>query len=189
MKGMWIVLVSFLMLLSAGTSGVCAVSARFVGVRKCRICHLKEYKSWAETPMSRAFDLLKPGVDSAAKVAVGLRGEKDYTEDPACLRCHVTGGRTDLPGVQCEACHGPGSGYIKVMIMNRHYLRKELSEKGLRDAGKPDCVRCHNSKSPFYKGFNYEQYARRELHFQVFSVPGVHKKFPLKFQHTSSGKE
>jgi hypothetical protein len=56
-----------------------------------RICHLKEFKSWSETKMSKAFDLLKPGERAEAKTAAGLDPDKDYTTDETCIDCHVTG--------------------------------------------------------------------------------------------------
>ena len=32
----------------------------FVGARKCKACHLKEFNSWSESRMAKSFDLLKP---------------------------------------------------------------------------------------------------------------------------------
>lgn len=186
MKGIWIIFGLFLILFAGSRSGE---AAHYVGVQKCRICHLKEYKSWKETPMSRAFELLRPGVDRAAKESVGLKGHQDYTQDKECLECHATGGRSDLPGVQCESCHGPGSAYLRAMVKDRNYNRNELLGKGLLKGGQKTCLYCHNSRSAFYKGFDYKKYTERELQFQSFVMPGIHVHYPLKYQHTPSGKE
>ncbi len=181
---------SFLWLLFLLPTGIGpADAAHYVGAKKCRICHLKEYKSWKQTPMSRAFELLRPGVDREAKEAVGLKGDEDYTQNKECLECHATGGRSDLPGVQCESCHGPGSHYLRAMVKDHNYKRDELLAKGLLKGGEKTCRRCHNKRSAFYKGFDYKQYTERELHFQSFEMPGIHVHFPLKYQHASSGEE
>jgi hypothetical protein len=34
----------------------------YVGSSKCKKCHIKQYNSWAETKMAKAFEGLKPGV-------------------------------------------------------------------------------------------------------------------------------
>ena len=68
------------------------------------------FEAWSATPHSKAFAAL---------------GEANQT-NKACLGCHTTGsgkamaaGKTDkdLQGVQCEACHGPGSEYKAMAIM------------------------------------------------------------------------
>jgi len=85
-------------------------------------------------------------------------------DDPApCLRCHTTGydehlGTYMQPGVTCEGCHGPGSGYEAVMEAasilagageeeESQRLLDEVSTS-LRDgmASRNVCVECH---SPF----------------------------------------
>ncbi|MCP4204306.1 MAG: hypothetical protein GY769_20525, partial [bacterium] len=89
----------------------------FVGTKKCKKCHLKEYKSWAETRMAKTFEVLGPGISAEAKVEAGLDPAEDYTTDATCLPCHTTGynkegGFVDLEttpelaGVSCEMCHG-----------------------------------------------------------------------------------
>jgi predicted CXXCH cytochrome family protein len=81
-----------------------AVAARYVGAETCRMCHADQHRLWARTRHARAFGLLE------------TTGQAQNTE---CLSCHTTGfqrgGFSDatatpgLKGVQCEACHGPGS--------------------------------------------------------------------------------
>ena len=68
------------------------------------MCHADQHRQWTRTAHARAFELLE------------ISGQP---QNPECLGCHSTGyrrgGFTDatatpgLKGVQCEACHGPGS--------------------------------------------------------------------------------
>ena len=70
----------------------------YVGSKKCKMCHIKQYKSWEGTEMGQAFDLLKAGEGSDAKTKSGLDVDKDYTTDAACLKCHTAGfGKGDRP--------------------------------------------------------------------------------------------
>jgi predicted CXXCH cytochrome family protein len=77
--------------------------AKYIGADKCKMCHPDEHKTWGRTTHSKAFDLLK------------IVGEE---KNEMCLACHVTGfgkggyvdqaSTSNLSGVQCESCHGPG---------------------------------------------------------------------------------
>ena len=105
----------------------CAAHAEepsYVGAKKCKACHLKQFQTWEPTRMAKSFELLRPGASAAAKQKANLDPKKDYTHDEKCLGCHTTGyGKPggfvslektpDLVGVQCVGCHGPGSEYLK----------------------------------------------------------------------------
>lgn len=161
--------------------------AQYVGVKRCRLCHLPQFKNWQETRMAKAFDLLKPGVAAEAKRAHKLDPGKDYTSDANCVTCHVTGyGRPggflsldktpDLVGVQCEVCHGPGSGYLKPNLMslqNKEYKRSDLIAAGLVIPSAEACKTCHNDKNPFHKPFDFGSRLRT----------GIHAHEPLKYKH------
>jgi len=41
--------------------------AKFVGNKKCKMCHKKEYESWLETKKAKTFDPLKPGSQAEAQ--------------------------------------------------------------------------------------------------------------------------
>lgn len=165
----------------------------FVGSKKCKKCHSKQYKSWKETPKAKTFELLKPGQGSEAKQKANLDPAKDYTKDEACLPCHATGpGKPGgyaapdpsdekavkkakaLEGVGCECCHGPGSGFIKlheeIKKSKRTYTDAEMYEAGLKKIEEATCTKCHNEKSPTYEPFNYEEKKDE----------GSHEFFPLK---------
>ena len=160
----------------------------YVGSKKCKVCHLKEFNSWAETKMAKAFELLKAGVAAEAKKAAKLDPSKDYTTDAKCVRCHVTGqGKRggfvnfattpDLAGVGCEVCHGPGGTYTKkeyMSLQNKAYKKADLVAVGMvGQTTKEQCTDCHNEKSPFFKSFDFE--ARKK--------DGTHLNVPLKYPH------
>jgi nitrate/TMAO reductase-like tetraheme cytochrome c subunit len=104
--------------------------AKYVGVKKCKMCHLKQYKVWKESLHANAFERLK--------------GKE--VRNPVCLKCHTTGfGRggfkniTETPhlaGIGCEACHGAGSLHIKA----KKAKRKLTIARTLENV----CIECHN---------------------------------------------
>lgn len=163
----------------------------YVGSQQCRKCHIKEYRSWQETTMAKAFEGLKPGEQADAKKKAGLDPNKDYTKDPSCLKCHVTGygkagGFTsiedtpDLAGVGCEMCHGPGGTYLQdgyMTLRNKEYKLAELEAVGLIAVPTAaTCAVCHNEESPFV-GEGYV------FNFEERKAEGIHERFPLKYEH------
>ena len=180
----------FLMVLFVVTNAI-AGDAKYVGVKKCKACHIKQYKSWAKTSMATSFENLKSGVKVAEKKKAGLDPDKDYTHDAKCLRCHTTGygkpgGFTSieetpkLANVQCEECHGPGSEYKVIMKKNKKYPLSEGKAAGLvlPSEDKRGCIECHGSDSPFNEkvdpkyAFNFKERLEK-----------THEHFPLKYEH------
>jgi hypothetical protein len=166
-----IIMVAVVMFCLTGVNS--SEAADYVGVNKCKMCHLKQFKSWEKTKMAKAFELLKPGVRAEAKTAAGVDPNKDYTADAACIGCHTVNESADMPGVQCESCHGPGSDYMKVMMTNRDYKKDEVIAKGLVEPDEATCKKCHNEKSPFYKPFD----------FAAQVDEGTHEHYPMKKTH------
>ena len=175
--------------LAACTAASAAEPATYVGAKKCKACHLKQYTTWSATKMAGAFELLRPGVRAEAKRRVKYDPAKDYTHDAACLGCHTTGyGKPggfrsieetpDLAGVQCEACHGPHSNVLKVMtIQNKAYKHTEVLAAGLQVPDENTCRgTCHNTKSAFVAA-NYQ------FDFAAKKKQGTHEHIPLKFPH------
>ncbi len=171
-------------------------SYSFVGNKKCKKCHIKQYKSWAETRMAKAFDILSPGNNKEAKEKFNLDVEKDYTKDETCLKCHTVGyGKPggyaipdpedkkavrkakNLEGVGCECCHGPGSEYIKVfdeiLKSERKYKVEELYAVGLSKIDETVCTTCHNEESPSVNPGDPFDYENRK-------DEGTHEHYPLK---------
>ncbi len=132
----------------------------FAGVNSCKKCHRKVWKTWKKTPMAESFTILMPGERAEMKTKAGLDPNKDYTKDASCLPCHTTGyGKAggfvsveetpDLKGVGCEACHGAGTAYNKVMKKRgRVYTEEEMVHTGLNLDPRATCLTCHNEKSP-----------------------------------------
>ena len=68
--------------------------AEYVGSNKCKMCHLREYKSWQATRHAGAFAALEKADTSvvaqmAAKLKVEVTGPA--SQEDACVQCHVTG--------------------------------------------------------------------------------------------------
>jgi len=143
-----VVLFSVFLLACSATGKVNGGEANHKGIKKCKTCHIKIYKTWQQTKHATAFDRLN---------------EKEK-QDPKCIECHTTGKDVNLPGIQCEACHGPGSEFSSALIMNKKKFKAnpEKQKKMAIEAGlvvAPDennCKQCHNEKSPHYQGFDFK---------------------------------
>jgi hypothetical protein len=111
--------------------GVMAASAAptYIGAEKCKMCHKLQYDSWAQTKHAKA-------TENAQK-------STNPKYDAACLTCHATNKDAALAGVQCEACHGPGSDYKTLSVM------KDLAKAkaaGLVIPTADTCKGCHDGK-------------------------------------------
>lgn len=131
----------------------------YVGAASCKKCHLKQYKSWAETKMAKAFNTLKAGEAKESKEKAKLDVAKDYTKEEKCLQCHTTGyglpggypkggadaaAAAEREGLQCEVCHGPGSLYSKYMKEHeKDYKEEDAKKAGLILATGESCNTCH----------------------------------------------
>ena len=143
---------------------------KYVGVKSCAaVCHKGDSKGrqleiWQDSKHSLAFVTLQsPEADQIAK-------DKGFStpaaETPLCIKCHVLGKDIDpeeldatfekTQGVQCETCHGPGSEYKRITIMKD---KQQAIANGLviHDNGAEFCQTCHNSDSPTFKSFNYDE--------------------------------
>jgi hypothetical protein len=173
-----------------GLSAVNANAAEYIGAKKCKACHIKQYKSWEKTAMAGSFENLKAGVKVAEKKAAGLE-DKDYTHDANCLKCHTTGygkpggfksieDTPKLAGVQCEECHGPGSEFRQIMKKNKQYKLAEVKAAGLilPSEDEAGCLKCHGGDSPFNEKVN----AKYKWNFKE-RLEKTHKHFPLKHEH------
>ena len=124
--------------------------ATYIGAKSCKKCHMKQHRSWKKMKHAKAWG----GLDAK------YYDQKDES-GRMCVSCHVTGyGQADrggfadpaksehLLGVQCEACHGPGS-------KHKEAGQKVLDDKPKRKTFKPgeatfinrkttNCSDCHN---------------------------------------------
>lgn len=91
----------------------------FAGQQACQQCHAKQHQQWKTTAHAKAMASLI---------------QKQSQNDPACVRCHVTGYKIDngfedlgstgkFADVQCEVCHGPAFQHVvekrRAQIMQR----------------------------------------------------------------------
>jgi len=101
----------------------------YVGADKCKMCHKVQYASWQETTHSKATEHAKASTER--------------TFDASCLKCHATNATEDLPGVQCEACHGAGGDFKKMSIMKDLEAAKA---NGLMIPDQATCDGCHTGE-------------------------------------------
>lgn len=187
-------------------------SYSFVGMKKCRMCHTDQYDSLRGTAKANAWDALKPGYGVEVKKRAGLDGERDYTTDERCLRCHSVGyglpGGYVIPdptdpqsarharareGVACESCHGPGSGFIQVMqdiIRNdRRYRVEEVWATGRRTVTEAICRTCHNESAICMHLVDRQGrqtgFAKR-IKIDVGDRRGYHARFPLRHREENA---
>lgn len=124
----------------------------YVGVTKCKMCHKgakkgEVFEKWENSPHAKALETLK------------AKGED---KNPKCLECHVTDVKTAATeGVGCEGCHGPGSAYKSMSIMKD---KQKAIANGLVIPNEATCKKCHNEKSPTFKGFNFDEYFKKIDH-------------------------
>lgn len=166
--------------------------AKYVGPKKCKMCHIKRYKSWEKTKMAKAFEILKPGAKAEAKTKLKFDPQKDYTKDAKCLACHTTGfnlpGGYKIPkegdlaatkqaklneGTTCEACHGPGSKFLplhKKIRSDKAYTFETLHQAGQIRADAASCTPCHNRRNQTAGAdfhFDYEKYKTEDTHVNI----------------------
>ncbi len=152
------------------TSSTSAGGAKYVGAKKCGMCHKSktgdQYGIWKKSAHAKAYKtLLTAEADKIAKE----KGLGKAAEAKECLGCHVTGHNDASAvfdkrfkiesGVQCETCHGAGSKYKSKKTMKNH---EKAVSKGLatykNDAAiEAKCKTCHNKKSPSFKEFDFKK--------------------------------
>ncbi len=139
------------------------VTHDYIGAKKCGLCHKKDgiLESWEKTAHATAYDKLT----------------EEQKKDEKILKFYTTGKDTKgelLTGVQCEACHGPGSGYKTKSIMED---KEKAIANGLIIPDAKTCAKCHNAEAPTEtlkataKDFDFEKMKAKGVH-----VLGVHEK-------------
>ena len=164
--------ISFLMLIAVTLffvgSGI-AADNKYVGVKGCSMCHKSDAKGnqlkvWSESKHAKAFAVLTS--DAAAKIAKEKGLKKPASESTECLVCHTVTADAKLldktfdakEGVQCENCHGAGSGYKNMAIMKDKpkAIAAGMTEYKDEAAIEKQCKTCHNEKSPTFKEFKFK---------------------------------
>ena len=166
-------------------------AANYLGAKKCKACHMKQYKSWSKTSMATSFENLKPGIKTEEKKKAGIDPDKDYTTDENCLSCHTTGyGRPGgfkslsetpkLINVQCESCHGPGADFRAIMKKDKKFKLSDVKAAGLMIPSETEnnCLECHGGESPFNEKVD------PKYKFEIKDrLEKTHEHFPLKYKH------
>jgi len=128
----------------------------YIGTQACGECHSgpdtgHQLEKWQLTAHAKAYtSLAKPESQEIVRLS-GLTG--DPYQLRMCLGCHATASEAEdwekLPefriedGLQCEACHGPGSEYATDSLMRDPKLARGA---GLMMPTKDDCRICHRPK-------------------------------------------
>jgi len=118
------------------TIGLAAAEPDYISAAKCKMCHKVSYASWEASAHAKAFDKLKP----------------EEAADPECLKCHATGNKAELPGVQCESCHGPGSDYKSMKVMKDHDASVAA---GMIVPTEATCKGCHENAPHDVSAFDF----------------------------------
>jgi len=161
----------FAALLLIGTSPA-AKDPQYIGANKCKMCHRKpdkgdQFSAWSKGPHAYAMESLK--TDRAKEVGAQMNIH-DPVSSPACISCHSTFGSIDAElakglrldeGVSCESCHGPGSMYKSASVMRDREMSISM---GMILPEEAVCRKCHNSKSPTFKSFNYGEALKKIAH-------------------------
>jgi hypothetical protein len=140
----------------------------YVGAARCQACHQEIYNAWSRSPHALAYDGVFgkfPG-----------RLQNRVKSEPHCLSCHITAILENgelLTGVQCEACHGPGSGHIALNGDGGNQRSEDPPDRGrmARDAALslPTAESCNSShchvkeNNPCYVQFDFAAW-RDKMH-------------------------
>ena len=142
---------------SAPQPEAAAVSAKFVGAASCKKCHTEQHATWADSGHSHAWEILPETYRDPSEVDESGR---------ACVACHTTGFKHEarggfvnerlspkLTGVQCEACHGPGSEHQDAameLVMKKRDAFGE-GEPTFITLTPTNCTGCHNPHVSYEK--------------------------------------
>ncbi len=125
---------TFVACLSAYAADAPKPGGDYLGAAKCKMCHMKQYKAWAETKHAHAFEALKTATPEQLKKMNDLLKltVKTPASDSSCVKCHVTGFgvKTGYPSadstknailaaVSCEDCHGAGGNHMAVPMSDK----------------------------------------------------------------------
>jgi hypothetical protein len=129
---------------------------KYIGMETCARCHDRTASDFMSSPHFRTFARMT---------------ESGNERNAKCLPCHTTGygqfsgydpesdekGGIDLRGVQCEACHGPGTKHT------RDGKYKEMARKS--------CRACHDAKNSPH--FNFQTFWAKVGHRALADSAGA----------------
>ncbi len=162
----------------------------YMGARACGACHSgksmgNQFGLWLHSKHSRAWAVLARPESAQITILSGLRQKPQ--ESAICLGCHATAYNAEgwekdddfrtEDGVQCEACHGPGSEYMTETVMRN---REEARKAGLRMPDDRFCQGCHVVKGSHEAVLKMPHLAADKLRAEI--------AHPLSKQPRVSGK-
>ena len=137
-----------------------APAHEYVGAKKCKICHKTDgvFPSWETTLHATVWDKLTPEQQADKKY------QKYYTTGTDAAGELLT-------GIQCEACHGPGSDYKSKKVMED---KEAAIAAGLVIPTAETCMKCHNADATeklaaSAKDFDFEKMKAKGVHSMVAS--------------------
>lgn len=155
-----------------GSSQAPSQPFRFAGVMVCARCHSGptfrfQFSIWRLSKHARAYATLATARSFEIAKENGVQG--DPQKSGHCLRCHSTGAGRPADGflssfrrsegVQCEACHGPGSEYASESVMCD---KSRASGKGFTEVNATTCMPCHADAHG--KAFDYATAVQKIAH-------------------------
>jgi cytochrome c5 len=173
-----IIIATFLATSVLAADSTAVKQRQYVGAKKCMMCHKKDntYPSWLETKHAKAWESLKP----------------EDQKNEKCVACHSTGKDAAgelLPGVQCEACHGPGADYMKMSVMKD---KKLAIENGLLIPDEKTCKKCHNENVPEQfrskEAFDFAKMKAKGVHTLAAAAPAKTEGKPAEREKPAEGK-
>jgi hypothetical protein len=129
---------------------------KYIGMETCARCHDRTASDFMVSPHFRTFARMT---------------ESENERNAKCLPCHTTGygqfsgydpesdekGGIDLRGVQCEACHGPGT--------------KHTRDGKYKEGARKSCRACHDSKNSPH--FNFQTFWAKVGHRALADSAGA----------------
>jgi len=187
---------------SPATASLAAAPHKFTGVMACTACHTGpehgfQFSKWRRSKHAQAFAVLTTPRGTELAKEAGVAG--DAQKAGACLKCHVTGAGFETAsflegfdvrdGIQCEACHGPGSDYSPKDVMRD---KANARSKGLLKPDAQTCATCHENAHG--KPFQYETALQEIVHPTKVTdpVPSIMEggyKNPLNLTLSPDGRE
>ena len=159
---------------------------KYTGSAACGRCHAGpmmnyQFSKWRLGKHARAYAVLGTPLGYQMAAQAGVRGNPQLV--PKCLRCHTTGAMADTgafcegfdptDGVQCEACHGPGSEYSPEAIMRDP---RAAAQAGMLPVGEATCRPCHENAHG--RSFNYAMAVKAIAHSDAHARAGAPCPWP-----------
>lgn len=167
-----------------GLDSTRTATAVYVGAEACRPCHETAYQSWLASPHARSWVFLAtPAASQVARrhtPAMAVPQEMGLAmaipRMAACLECHATAADVEPgfrdpafrleEGVQCEACHGPGSQHLRPGLV---VAGAALRASRMRRPVEEDCRVCHKGQRPSHDWmerppYDHERALARTVH-------------------------